>query len=241
MRRTAMVALLVLGGLALAGCRFEGFKQGDLAWQPLCSDLENTSRPGTNGALFKPNSNMANLTKQARGYQACDLLTIDISEQSKASASASTDTERTTSSELGIEAMAGLFKLGSSSGDGGDTETAFDLSNGLSIKGGSATKNNGTGETVREGSFEAQVTVMVVDVFDNRLLEVEGARQITVNNEVQLLHVHGYVDPRHVAGQDIVPSWRLAYPTIALLGQGVIGDKQIAPWLQRALDRIAPL
>ena len=240
MRRTPTLALVALAGLALAGCRFETVKLGE-EWQPLCSDLEDPTQVGPNGSLFRKNSNMTRLVTQARGYQACDTLTVQISEQSKASTKASTDTERTTSSAVDIDAMANLFQLGVSAGDAEGGEAGLDWGSGIHIGGGSSTKNNGTGETRREGSFEAQVTVMVVDVFDNGLLEVEGARQITVNNEVQLLHVHGYVDPRHVAGQDTVPSWRLAYPTIALLGQGVVGDKQIAPWLQRALDRIAPL
>jgi flagellar L-ring protein FlgH len=239
MRRTAMVAIAALGGLALAGCRFEGFQSTDLQWQPLCNELGDGNGPGENGSLFKASSDMANLIKQARGYQPCDTLTVEIQEQSEASTSASTDTERTTSSGVDVDVMANLFQLGASSGEG--DSTGLDWGNGVHIGGGSKTTNNGKGETSRKNVFDAKVTVMVVDVFDNGLLEVEGARQITVNNEVQLLHVHGYLDPRHATGQDMVPSWRLAYPTIALLGQGVVGDKQIAPWLQRALDRIAPL
>lgn len=243
MRTLALVASLSLLGLTLAGCRYGNMTLADGGrWLPSCSDPAAKDGPDDNGSVYKANSNITRLTNRSRSYKACQTLTVEIEEKTSASEQAKTNVARTTSSEAHVGAMVGLIGELAASNPGWGTEAAgAGVSPGFGVEGGSDTGSDSSAGTSRENYFDGTLTVMVVDVLDNGLLEIEGGRHIMVNNEVQILRLHGYVDPRHVESNDTVYSWRLAEPRIALLGQGVVGDKQIVPWLQRALDRIAPL
>ncbi len=243
MRTVAVLSSLTLLGLTLAGCKYGNMTLADGGrWLPSCTESADSGGPDDNGALYVPNSNITRLTNRSRSYKACQTLTVMIDEETTASEEAKTNVARTTSSKAHVGAMVGLIgELAASNPNWASEAAAAGVSPGFGIEGGSDTGSDAAAGTSRKGIFDGTLTVMVVDVLDNGLLEVEGGRHIMINNEVQILRLHGYVDPRHVQAEDMVWSWRLAEPHIALVGQGVVGDKQIVPWLQRALDRVAPL
>lgn len=243
MRTLAIAVSFTVLGLTLAGCRYGSMTLADGGkWLPSCSDGAAAAGPDEHGSLYQKNSNITRLTNRSRSYKACQTLTVKIDEQTTASEEAKTNVARTTSSEAHVGAMVGLIGELAAANPGWGTEASgAGVSPGFGMEGGSETGSDASAGTSRKGDFSATLTVMVVDVLDNGLLEIEGGRHIMINNEVQILRLHGYVDPRHVEANDTVASYRLAEPHIALIGQGVVGDKQIVPWLQRALDRIAPL
>ena len=241
MRRAAVVVAVISLASVLPSCKY-GQVQVREEWLPSCSAAPPADEVGDNGSLFRDDSLISGLYTQTRSYKQCMTLTVDIQEKTSALERAGTKTARTSDSEAHVGAMLGL--VGEVAGANPNwVSEAQDAGVGtqFGVAGGSKNSFDGSGETSRENQLTSTVTVMVKDVLDNGLLEVEGGRQIMINNEVSILRLHGYVDSRYVTGDGTVPSWRIAEPTIALMGHGVVGDKQITPWLQRALDRIWPL
>jgi flagellar L-ring protein precursor FlgH len=73
-----------------------------------------------------------------------------------------------------------------------------------------------------------------------RVMQVEGARRIRVNNETQILVVRGLVRQRDIAADNTVSSTALAEAQIEVYGEGVLADKQRPGWMTRVLDNIWP-
>lgn len=98
----------------------------------------------------------------------------------------------------------------------------------------------GDGKTSRTATLTTVVGARVVNVLPNGLLEIEGAKQVRINNETQFLVVRGLVRVRDIASDNTIDSDRLANSTVEYYGQGVIADKQKPGWLARVLDNIWP-
>lgn len=71
-------------------------------------------------------------------------------------------------------------------------------------------------------------------------MQVEGAREIRVNEENQIIAVRGLVRPRDIQADNTVPSSYLADARIEYFGQGVLADKNRPGWLTRILDNVWP-
>jgi flagellar L-ring protein precursor FlgH len=97
-----------------------------------------------------------------------------------------------------------------------------------------------TGETKQESTVTATVATRVVAMLPGKVMQVEGARQIRVNAETQILVVRGLVRQRDIDSKNTVPSTALADARIEVYGQGMLSDKQRAGWLSRMLDNVWP-
>lgn len=80
----------------------------------------------------------------------------------------------------------------------------------------------------------------IVRMLPGRVMQVEGARQIRVNDENQILVVRGLVRQRDIASDNTVPSSNLAQSQIEVYGEGIVADKQKPGWLTRILDNLWP-
>jgi flagellar L-ring protein precursor FlgH len=97
-----------------------------------------------------------------------------------------------------------------------------------------------TGETKQESAVTATVAARVIRMLPGKVMQVEGARQIRVNAETQILVVRGLVRQRDIDSKNTVPSSSLADAKIEIYGQGMLSDKQRAGWLSRLLDNVWP-
>lgn len=97
-----------------------------------------------------------------------------------------------------------------------------------------------TGETKQESTLTATVATRVIRMLPGKVMQVEGARQIRINFETQILVVRGLVRQRDINSANTVPSSALADARIEVYGQGALSDKQRAGWLSRLLDNIWP-
>ena len=97
-----------------------------------------------------------------------------------------------------------------------------------------------TGETKQESTVTAVVATRVIAMLPGRIMQVEGARQIRVNAETQILVVRGLVRQRDIDSKNTVPSTALAEAKIEVYGQGMLSDKQRGGWLSRMLDNVWP-
>lgn len=227
-----IIVLAVAGILAFAGC---ALKHEPVPMPVMTQPVEPEAEPTPNtGSLFDPYHSEF-LVEDNRASRVGDIVLVVVSEVSKADHKANTDAKRNTDTAITMTAFAkkGLmgniplvdpFKLDSTPGATGSAQNNF--------KGESETKN--------ESTLTATVATRIVKILPGRVLQVEGARRIRVNNETQILVVRGFVRQRDIAADNSVPSSNLAEAQIEVYGQGVLSDKQKPGWLSRILDNIWP-
>ena len=120
----------------------------------------------------------------------------------------------------------GVIVGGTGLGPGVDTSSASSLTT--------------TGETKAESTLTATVATRVIRMLPGKVMQVEGARQIRINAETQILVVRGLVRQRDIDSKNTVPSSSLADARIEVYGQGELSDKQRSGWLSRIIDNVWP-
>ena len=234
-----LLLLIIFGG---CGRNFSNTrKEADLA-----TDQNYKARPGNGagsqldhrrpnpaeGSLWQEGSPLSQMFINQKAAKVGDILTIRIIESSKASNKASTKTNR--KSDLGAS-LTNFFNL----------EKQFPASQPFfnpfsGIKAGMESDFNGAGSTNRSGDLTAIITARIVDVLPNGNLMVKGSREVSVNNEVQLITLSGIVRPQDISSDNVVMSTYISDAKIAYSGKGVINDRQRPGWLARILDYVWP-
>jgi flagellar L-ring protein precursor FlgH len=99
---------------------------------------------------------------------------------------------------------------------------------------------NGSGTSDREGYIKAYVSAVVVKVFPNGNLFINGKREIKVNNEAQYIALSGIVRPEDITRTNEVSSTYVADARIYYSGVGAVADKQKPGWMGRVVDHVWP-
>jgi flagellar L-ring protein precursor FlgH len=159
-----------------------------------------------------------------------DILTVVIDEQASASKEAATATGRGSQLSAGIPKLLGL--------ETGRAATWMDVSKLLSAS--TDTSYTGSGSTSRKENLSATMTAQVVRVQANGSLLIEGRRNVTVNNEDQIIVLEGTVRPRDISADNIVNSALIADARISYSGKGVVSDRQSPGWLMNVVDVVWP-
>jgi flagellar L-ring protein precursor FlgH len=155
------------------------------------------------------------LTADQRARRVGDVLTVQIIENSTATANADTGAARknVVAADFGVNHLQG-HGLGVKANVGGD----FD----------------GGGRTERTGRLAAQLTVVVKEVLPNGDLMVSGEQQLNINDERQKISLVGRVRSQDISELNIVLSTRVADAQITYSGEGYLADRQ-KPALWRQL------
>jgi len=98
----------------------------------------------------------------------------------------------------------------------------------------------GTGTSDREGYIKAYVSAVVVKVFPNGNLFINGKREIKVNNEAQYIALSGIVRPEDITSTNEVSSTYVADARIYYSGVGAVSDKQKPGWMGKVVDNVWP-
>ena len=161
-----------------------------------------------------------------------DIVTILITESSKAKKVAKTSLGRESDAKLGISGLLGL--------ENALPRFVPEMNMDTMIGGSMKNDFSGSGQTERSGELVATMTALVVEVMPNGNLVVEGRRMVRVNNEEEELVLRGVIRPRDVSAQNTIPSSLIADAKIYFSGRGVLADKQKPGWLSRGLDKGSP-
>lgn len=189
MRSSRWVLLLPLAALLLA---FSA--QGESLYEP---------------QTFRP------LTADNKAYRVGDVLTVQVFENSSATASVDTDSRRKNN-------------LSASLGHGGGTVAQATLGLGGDFDGG--------GKTQRTNRVLTTITVTVRDILPNGELHVSGEQVLTVNQEPQKVTLEGRVRPVDISDGNVVLSTRLADARINYVGDGDLSDRNRRAWWRNILD-----
>jgi flagellar L-ring protein precursor FlgH len=155
------------------------------------------------------------LTADNKAFRAGDVLTVQVFENSSASATADTDTRRKNNLNAELGHVAGRVAQ-TSVGVSGD----FD----------------GGGHTQRSNRVLITLSVTVREVLPNGDLRVGGEQLLMVNSEQQRVTLEGRVRPQDVSDGNVVLSTRLADARITYLGEGEVSQRQQRAWWRKLLD-----
>lgn len=188
------------------------------------------------GSLYSEAGN-TNLYEDNRARRVGDIVLVKVVENSKSKSKADTTTDKTSTSEYGVSAAFGRASINPIAGIAGPSG-GVGINPMLSTNSSSGLK--ATGETKRENFVTATVAARVLQVLPGGVLQLEGAREIRVNEETQYMVVSGLVRASDVAGDNSVESTQLADSRISYYGKGVLAEKQRPGWLSRLLENVWP-
>ncbi len=185
------------------------------------------------GSLWEDNGPLSDLFIDTKAKNVGDVVTIKILESASASNNAATKTGRKSSVSGAIENFLGYERQFST--------PKHQLNPFGSIKGGLQTDFDGSGSTKRSGDLSAYITARVTEVLPNGNLRLEGSREVTVNNEKQLITLSGIVRPRDISPDNVVLSTYISDAQIRYSGRGILDDRQHPGWLANILNIVWPL
>jgi flagellar L-ring protein precursor FlgH len=177
----------------------------------------------------------AGLYEDVKARRLNDLLTIRVAENISGSGAADTAASRKSSADAGVDSLLGIpTDLGLSN--------LYGKGKGFSptVKGSMQDDFKGSGATTRAGSLVGTITAKVVEVMPNGTLAIESRKEITINNEKQILILRGIVRPDDIAVDNSVLSSRVADAEVFFVGDGVLAGKQNTGWLVKILDKVWP-
>jgi flagellar L-ring protein precursor FlgH len=186
-------------------------------------------------------SDSINIFEDRKARRLNDLVTIKIEESIEGSGEADTDTSRDSSVDAGLDELLGMnqdFNIH-------NWKTLQQMWKGANIfkpevKGSATSTFKGKGDTSREGELTATLTAKVVEVMPNGNLVLEARKELTINEERQILVLAGMVRPDDIESDNTVSSTKIADAHVYYVGDGVIQDKQKPGWLVRIVDNAWP-
>lgn len=149
-----------------------------------------------------------------------DVVTVMVGESNTAKNTAQTRTQSQSKGSVGISGGTGMLGFVPGAGFKGDLEGDF----------------QGLGNTAREGSMQAVVSARVVEVLPNGTLRIEGAKQVVINDETEVLTVAGLVRPEDIGADNTIASGRLADAKISYAGHGTTANAEKPGYLTRFMD-----
>ena len=160
------------------------------------------------GSLYTSQSYLADLARDPRAARVGDLLTVIVAENASALTSGTVSQSRSSATDNSIGNLLGqVSPLGA-------------LPNLFSQSGDSSL--DGQGSTGRQTNVTAVVTAHVTHVMPNGNLVIEGAKEVAVNSERQLVWIRGVVRQADLEQDNSVGSDRVAMLDLRVNGRGVV-------------------
>jgi flagellar L-ring protein precursor FlgH len=205
-------------------------------------ETQATPPPEFNGSLYTIQGSFNDFFIDTKARKVGDIVTVKISESSKATNAADTKTGRASSLEAGIDTLFGVE-------DWWENKVLDQIPKNLprpnpfgnpSVKGSMSSDFDGSGVTSRSGELNAFITCRVTQVLPNGNLKIVGSREVLVNHETQMIILSGVIRPRDIGDDNIILSTFVSDAKIAYSGSGIVDDRQRPGWLANLLNSIWP-
>lgn len=189
------------------------------AWRPSGSD---------GNSLWRDRG--ADLFKDPRARRQGDLLTVTISMKDKASLDNSSKRSRDASHGLGFD-VTQSFDWGAFKSEGTAAAQSAIKAN---------TSQDGKGAIARSENIDLRIAAVVVNVFPNGNLLIQGSQEVRVNYEMRVLTFTGIVDTRDIKADNTIAHERIAEARMSYGGRGRISEVQQPGWGHQIIDAISP-
>ena len=170
---------------------------------------------------------MAGLGADLRARSVNDLVTVQVLESIVGTGTADSSLDKKSS---GSASVTNLFGLESKFPSWLDPTSLVNATSSTDFKGG--------GTTTRAGTLTAVLTARVTEVLPNGDMVLEGAREIDINGDRQIVVLTGVVRPSSILPGNVVPSPAIGQLRIRYFGRGLIRDNLQPGWLIRVLNKI---
>jgi flagellar L-ring protein precursor FlgH len=164
----------------------------------------------TPGSIWSPNGRLTNLVSDVKAVRAHDPIAVVVSESLTASTDGSVKNQRASTASSQVSQLLGKLS------------TSNALNNLLSQN--SASSLNAQGQSVTDSSITTTLGGEVVDVLPNGMLVIQVIRQLTFNQQTQLIRLRGLVRPEDVNAQNQVMSTAITDMELEVVGKGIIND-----------------
>jgi flagellar L-ring protein precursor FlgH len=233
-------AVLFTAFLLCFGCGGSAHRRPGLH-QPVTPPQEyrqETSGADNPGSLFAASEQDA-LFSDSRARRVGDIVVVKLVENTKAQNKAETTANKDSSNDYQVPNLFNATQVGflplTGYGPQGPVGRNTSVLNSTSVSDLSA-----TGKTKRENYVTTSLATRVLRVLPGGLLQIEGAREIRVNEETEYMVVRGMVRASDVDANNSVLSTQIADASIEYYGRGVLADKQKPGWFTRLMDNIWP-
>ncbi|AWH46537.1 MULTISPECIES: flagellar basal body L-ring protein FlgH [Stenotrophomonas] len=214
----ARIALPCAVAALLGGCVIAGDVRPYPAMAPIQPIMPPQAAP-TAGAIYAAGPTLQ-LYSDRRARDVGDLLTITLLENTTATTSANTATNKESNLSIGTPSIFGApVTLG-----GKDV---------LSATASGKRDFTGKGNSAQSNRLQGSVTVTVVQRLPNGNLVVQGQKNLRLNQGDELVQVQGIVRPGDIAPDNSIPSSRVAEARIVYGGRGPVAQSNAMGWLSR--------
>ena len=221
-----LVSLVILSGV-IGGCSAYTEQVVSQSFQPAEAPAILANPTDMNGAIFQPGRSGLFATDQ-RARRIGDILTVSFNEIYAATKAQTASSSKTDA--FGVTLPTALPNMLTG---GFDKDPA-------GLNAGTTRSFAGAGNAVQSNSFSGLLSVTVVRVFDNGNMEVQGQKELTLNNGNEYVRVRGVVRPEDISATNIVSSDRLADAQIRYTGSGHLADASQPGWLSELMRTISP-
>jgi len=208
----ACALLLVGGGAAKPKQAKEASAPPDVALRQYISRVraEKAAEVLTPGSIWTPTGRLTNLVSDVKAIRAHDPIAVVVSESLAASTDGTVKNQRASAASSQVSALLGKLKAGNA------------LNNLLSQS--SSSSLNAQGQSITNSSITTILGGEVVDVLPNGMLVIQVVRQLTFNQQTQLIRLRGLVRPEDVNAQNQVLSTAITDMELEVVGKGIVND-----------------
>lgn len=202
------------------------------------------------GSLYSQASQPSYLYEDSRARRIGDIVMVNIIEKSDAKSTVKTKSNKDNETNMGVAAyfnnktmdpIPGSTMLNNS---GIAVGSALNMTGTVGVSPMVKTSSNNQftadGETSRKNYVTSTIGCRVVNILPGGVMQVEGARQVRVNDDTQVMVVRGLVRPLDIGPDNSINSTSIAECQVEMYGTGVLADRQKPGWLSRVLDNIWP-
>ena len=223
-RAIVLATLLVLTGDATVasarGRKREKKTSGAIQNESLNDYLQRMDQPASSptissaGSLWRDTGRLADVSADYKARHVGDLVTVVVVQDISATNAGSVSAARNFSASSGISALPAQLKTTSISSLFSPT---------------SASSLTGKGQAATTSSLRTSLAGRVVAVLPTGTMVIEAERQLTMNNEHQMVLLRGMVRPGDIGPGDTVASNAIANLELELKGKGVISEGNRPP------------
>jgi flagellar L-ring protein FlgH len=211
-----LTAMLLLAGLTCAAKKKPATPTGrtppDIALNDYVARVraESAAEKRTPGSIWSPNGRLTNLVSDVKATRIHDPIAVVVSESLTASTDGTVKDARASTANSQVSALLG--KLAGSNAL--NNLVSQSSSSGLSAQ----------GQSVTDSSITTTLGGEVVDVLPNGMLVIQVVRQLTFNQQTQLIRLRGLVRPEDVNAQNQVMSTAITDMELEVVGKGIVSD-----------------
>lgn len=171
------------------------------------------------GSIFQPSMSNS-LYSDVKARRVGDIITVNLQENTSATKSAGTNTNKDTKSSL--DPIVGL---------GGENVNLKNKSIQLAVN--SKNQFAGNASANQSNNLTGSISVTVMDVLPNQNLLVRGEKWLTLNNGDEYVRLTGIVRLADISPDNQVASTKIANARIQYSGTGTFANAQQKGWLSR--------